>query len=164
MKNLFLVLVNILAVVFGCNLSPAPDYKLQGWRETAPNHYAREYETVSISTFGAFYNESGNVLEKGFCIGTTHDEPQTVLLESASIESGGRSFPATWTNNTTLDGSRYARKQCGHLTLRWEFDRPQKEVYAGGATVVFNLQIGGKPEAVRAQIVGAKDYKTEESK
>jgi hypothetical protein len=162
MKSLLIVALNILIVVFGCNLSPAPDYKFQGWREGAPQFYSKDYEKISIDTVGAFYNESGEVLEKGFCIGTTFETPETVLLESATLESGGNSYPAQWSNNTTLDGKgRYARKECGHLTLRWNLDRPQSEIFAAGAQIVFNLQIGGKPETVRAEIVSAADYKAE---
>jgi hypothetical protein len=162
MKNLLFVAINILAVVFGCNFGSAPDYKLQGWRETAPRYFAKDYENVSINTFDGFYDESGQKLAKGFCIGTTFEKPETVLLESAELNSDGKTYAATWSNNVTLDGtSRYARKECGHLTLDWTFDRPQSEIYKKGAEIVFNLQIGGKPETVKAQIVPAKDYRAE---
>ena len=163
MKDLLLVSLNIFAVIFGCNLSAAPDYRLQGWRETSPNYYARDYEKVSINTFGAFYDESRNTLEKGFCIGTTFEKPATVALESAVIETGdGKSYAAQWSNNVTLDGNRaYARKECGHLELRWTFDLPQKEIFRGGAQIIFNLRVGGQPETVRAEIVPTKDHKAE---
>lgn len=162
MKNLLFAAFNIFAVALGCNFGAAPDFKPQGFREVAPKVFAKDYEKVSISTHGGFYDQPDKSFEKGFCIGTTLEKPETVLLESARVEAGGKSYAAEWSNNTTLDGTRaYGRKECGHLTLRWNFDRPQGEIFASGAEIVFNLKLGGAPETVRMPIVPAENHRAE---
>ncbi len=150
----------MLAVIFGCDLSPSPDFKPQGWRPAGPGAFQGVYEKVSILMQHGFYDESGHHLKKDFCIGTNFEKPANILVESIVVESGGSSYPAVWENNTTLDGKRaYARKECGHIFVEWDFGKSQSEIYKHGAKMIFNLKLDGSPESVTMKIVPAEEYK-----
>jgi hypothetical protein len=162
MKNLILTGAIMIAVIFGCNLSPAPDFKPQGWRPAGTGAYHGMYENVSIVMQGGFYDESSYLMQKDLCIGTNFEKGANTLLESVVIESGGNSYAGTWDNNTTLDGkSAYAKKQCGHIFVHWDFGKHQSEIYKQGAQMIFNLKLDGKPETVKMEIVPAGEYSPE---
>jgi hypothetical protein len=162
MKNLLLTAGILLAVIFGCNLSPPPDFSPQHWRPAGPGAFQGVYEKVSILMQGGFYDESSHRLDKDFCIGTNFEKPANTLLESIVLESGASSYPASWEINTTLDGDdKYSRKECGHIFVHWDLDKSQGEIFKQGARIVFNLKLDGIPESVKMEIVPAKEYKVE---
>jgi hypothetical protein len=164
MKNLILTGLIMLAVIFGCNMNPPADYVFQGWKPSGLDGFRTEEGKVSIISQSGFFNESGRQLKKDFCIGTNFEKPAKTVLEGVAIESGGNSYPGTWENNTTLDGSSsYSKKECGHINVIWNFDKAQSEIYRQGATMTFSLKIDDKPEQVKVQIVPRNDYKVEPS-
>lgn len=162
MKHLILTGAIMLAVIFGCNLSPDPDFKPQGWRPAGPGAFHGVYEKISVIMQGGFYDESSHLLKKDFCIGTNFEKPANTLLESVVIESGGKSYAGTWEKNTTLDGTRdYSKSECGHIMVNWDFGKHQSEIYKQGARVVFNVRLDGRPEQAVMNIVPSGEYKPE---
>jgi hypothetical protein len=112
---------------------------------------------------GGFYNRSDHLLEKSFCIGTSSDEPANIMLDSIAVASGGNGYLAHWDKNTTLNGSiKYGRNECGYITARWNFDKPQGDLFKEGARIVFNVKLDGKPESATMEIVPSKDYNSQQ--
>lgn len=162
MQNLLLSGLVIAAIIFGCNMSGQPDYKPQGWKPAGPDAFQKTFEKTSISVQGGFYAKSDKYLQKDFCIGSNFKVPTNTKLVSITLRSDGQSSIATWDQNTTLDGDdKYAEKQCGHIIVNWNLDKPQSEIFKQGAEIDFIVDYDGYTDTVTMKIVPAAEYNPE---
>jgi hypothetical protein len=151
MKELFTGIMLIVAVIWGCTLSPPSDFAIVDGKKLPLNGYEKNVGKFAITVVNGIYKSSSSRLEQEFTVGHLTEKEATLNVIGTSLDAKGKRFEGKILSTVFNENSKFPPRNRGHFRIEWNFDESGDKLLAQGFAITFKIKLDGKEETATVQ-------------